>query len=323
MKHFILNITYLVIALISFQVTAQDPEVKGYRIDGEDVVFTFNRDDYNQISHDNFGKHLPFEDLDIKNVVVSGQFNNWSKEDWLMNKVDKDTYELRKKINYFTDEFSWEFKFVINNKYWAEPNNEAANVASATKDGTNLNVYNLKLFSGAYPDKNGNVRFRLRGYDDAKKVIIAGTFNKWNEHLFKLYKIKNGWEIVLQLRPDEYQYKFIVDGEWMEDPTNLDKVENEHGSYNSRIDVKKRVEFKLNGFENAKKVILTGTFNDWNADDCEMEKDENGKWTYSVPLSGGKYHYKFIVDDKWIIDPINKVQEYDDKGNINSVCMVK
>ncbi|EDP70000.1 hypothetical protein FBALC1_10722 [Flavobacteriales bacterium ALC-1] len=49
----------------------------------------------------------------------------------------------------------------------------------------------------------------------------------------------------------------------------------------------------------------------------------DGCWVYNQRLSGGKYHYKFIVDGNWITDPSNTVKEYDDEGNINSVCMVK
>jgi hypothetical protein len=53
-----------------------------------------------------------------------------------------------------------------------------------------------------------------------------------------------------------------------------------------------------------------------------MEKTDAG-WIYRIRLSAGKYHYKYIVDGKWIIDPDNSVREYDFHGNINSVKMVK
>ena len=322
MKQLILHSIYLFIAFLSFQIIAQNNEMKGYRIEGDEIVFTFNKDDYNEVSHDGFGNRKHFDDLTVENVVVAGQFNNWSKDKWQMKKIDNNNYELRKKIKDFTDEFSWEFKFVINNEYWAEPTSKDPNIVGATKEGSRLNVYNLKLFSGAYPDKNGNVRFRLKDHKQAKKVILSGSFNRWNHDLFKMYRIENGWEIILNLKPGDYQYRFIVDGNWMEDPTNPDKVENEFGEYNSHIAVKKRVDFHLKGYQKAEKVILTGTFNNWDEEDCQMEKTNDG-WVYSLVLSGGKHHYKFIVDNKWVFDPDNSVKEYDGKGNINSVCMVK
>lgn len=316
------HITFIIILLWSIQIAAQN-NMKGYRIEGDEVIFVFNKSDYEKVSLDGFKSKKKFKNLTIENVVVSGEFNNWSKEHWNMIKINEDTYELRKKLIHFTDEFSWEFKFVINNEYWAEPTKKDPNIETAVKDGYNLNVYNLKLYTSAYPDKNGNVRFRLKGYENAEKVVVSGSFNKWSHHLFEMYKIDKGWELILKLKPDEYEYRFIVDGRWMEDPTNPDRVINEFGEYNSHIDVKKLVEFKLDDFNNAKNVILTGSFNNWNEKEYQMQKTEHGKWIFSLPLSGGKYHYKFIVDGKWIEDPVNKVKEYDDKGNINSVCMVK
>ena len=50
-------------------------------------------------------------------------------------------------------------------------------------------------------------------------------------------KDKDGWCLDLQLRPDWYMYKFIVDGVWMEDPANPDKVQTEYTTYNSIMKV--------------------------------------------------------------------------------------
>ncbi|MEZ4803543.1 MAG: hypothetical protein R2797_12295 [Gelidibacter sp.] len=316
------HIVILLFVLTSINSFAQKGDLKGYVIEGDEVVFTFNRDDYSKVTHDGTGRQSDFEDLDIQNVVVAGNFNDWSKDQWKMTKIDENTYQLRKKLSDFADEFSWEFKYVINNELWAEPSRTYLNQGSAAKIGRRLQSYNLRLFT-AFPDKKGNVRFRLRGFEDAKKVIVSGTFNRWNEELFRMYKIENGWEIILQLRPNEYEYRFIVDGHWMEDPTNPDKVVNEFGEYNSHINVKKQVTFSLQGFADAKEVVLAGSFNDWNEHDFQMQKNDYGVWTYSLPLSGGKHHYKFIVDGNWIVDPDNTVQEYDGIGHINSVYMVK
>lgn len=322
MKQLTLHIIKIVFALASLISFSQNDALKGYRIEGDDVVFTFDKRDYQNVTEDGFGNKHDFDDLDIENVVVSGQFNDWSRDKWQMKKINENVYELRKKLIDFTDEFSWEFKFVINNSYWAEPSKHDPNIAPArSKYGDNYRTYNLKLFT-AYPDKNGNATFKLKGHKDAKKVILSGTFNRWNEHLFEMNKTADGWELTLQLKPDEYQYRFIVDGHWMEDPDNVDKVVNEYGEYNSHIDIKEYTTFKLRGYTNAKEVILAGSFNGWNEHEFKMQKMDYG-WKYVIPLSGGKYHYKFIVDGEWIVDPNNTVKEYDDDGHINSVCMVK
>ncbi|GAA4272882.1 hypothetical protein GCM10022258_21760 [Aquimarina gracilis] len=292
---------------------------KGYKIEGDMLVFVFDKRDYEQAS---MASHLfDLEDLNIKNVVVSGEFNNWSKDKWSMIQIDENRYELRKKLSDFTDEFSWEFKFVINNRYWAEPSRRDENAVRAFENGHKLPTYNLKMYL-AYPDKSGNVTFKLNGYDTARKVVLSGSFNKWNEDLFTMVRGKDCWTITLNIRPGEYQYKFIIDGEWIADPLNPNKKLNEFNGYNSIINVKAPINFMLNGFFDAEEVILSGTFNDWSENEYKMTRTKKG-WVMTLMLSGGKHHYKYIVDNEWILDPNNPVREYDYDGNVNSVCMVK
>ena len=45
------------------------------------------------------------------------------------------------------------------------------------------------------------------------------------------------WETKLALPPGRYEYKFVVDGEWIADPEARFFVQNEHGSRNSVIEV--------------------------------------------------------------------------------------
>ena len=137
-----------------------------------------------------------------------------------------------------------------------------------------------------------------------------------------MIKVDDGWELTLQINPGEYQYRFIVDGNWMEDPNNPNKTPNEFGEYNSVLDIKKEITFFLYDHADAQNVILSGSFNNWNEHDLKMTKTEEG-WTYTIPLSGGKHHYKFIVDGNWMLDPENPVKEYDQSSHINSVYMVR
>ena len=322
MKVKVFYISFFLLTFLSSITFAQKEKVKGYRIDGDEIVFTFDKRDYEKITDERNQERLDFIDFDIKNVVVAGQFNMWSRDAWEMKKINTNIYELRKKIADFKDNFEWEFKFVLNNNFWAEPSKDIVNTTPATEENGNpLYTYNLK-FVNAYPDDEGNATFFLKGYQNARKVILAGSFNKWDENLFKMKKTSKGWELTLQLRPDLHQYKFIVDGEWMEDPENQNKVENEYHGHNSLIEVKADVEFVLYDFPKATKVFLAGDFNNWEMNDCQMTKSDK-RWTYKIRLTGGKYHYKFIIDGKWILDPNNTVKEYDKKGNINSVKMVR
>ena len=65
----------------------------------------------------------------------------------------------------------------------------------------------------------------------------------------------------------------------------------------------------------AEKVILSGSFNNWSEDALKMKKTDFG-WTLNLTLTGGKHHYKFIVDNEWITDPVNPVKEYDGKATL-------
>lgn len=321
MKLRILHIIFFLLVFSSMDLFAQKDSISGYRIEGDYIVFRFNKSDYTKATHDDSELRVDFKDLNIEEVFVSGRFNDWSKDQWKMKKISDDVYELRKKLTDLND-FTLEFKFVVNQKYWAEPTDQFLNVTPAkTKSGKELYTYNLKVLL-AYPSKSGNYSFKLSGYQNAREVILSGSFNKWNEEAFKMYKTEDGWELTLQLKPSYYEYKFIVDGKWMEDPNNSNKTINEFGGYNSVIDIKKEVSFLLTQFQNAKKVILSGSFNNWDTGACAMKKTNNG-WVYDIKLSAGKYHYKYIVDGKWVLDPHNSVKEYDFDGNINSVRMVK
>ena len=311
-------VLYVIFLMGILPVLAQQ---KGYRIEGDEVVFTFHRDDYQIARENGFGGKVDFDDLDIHNVSVAGEFNDWSTYKWRMVKVDKDSYELRKKLSDFDHQFSWEFKYVINNSLWAEPNKNYPNATRAYKNGHRLSAYNLRMFT-AHPDVEGNATFWLNGYPNAKKVILAGSFNKWDEEAFHMKRINGHWELTVQLPPGEYEYRFIVDGHWMEDPDNPDKVPNEFHEYNSVIYISKDVPFYLQGFLDAREVVLSGSFNNWATEGYYMQRTNSG-WADTLALIGGKHHYKFIVDGKWITDPGNSVREYDGRGNINSVCMVR
>jgi 1,4-alpha-glucan branching enzyme len=71
---------------------------------------------------------------------------------------------------------------------------------------------------------------------EAKKVFLAGDFNDWSPEKHPMRKDDNGtWKKRLILFPGNYEYKFLVDGQWKEDPRNNRRCPNCFGSYNSVI----------------------------------------------------------------------------------------
>jgi len=288
-----------------------------YYFDGDDVVFEFDRRVYEKAIRTSDSAEVDFADLGILEVAVSGAFNRWSKEGWKMQRIDEFRYRLRKHLKDFTDAPDWQFKFLINGTYWAAPE-------SALKKQGLLGWKDIKNPNAPAPapSDTGNALFALKGYTQNKKVVLAGTFNNWDEEALLMKRSGDGWELRLQLLPGVYEYKFIVDGMWMEDPANPEKRRNQYDTFNSVLRVAKPVRFELEGFDDAREVILSGSFNDWDKQALKMHRTERG-WATTVPLTGGKHLYKFIVDGKWMTDPANPRTETDPKGNVNSVLFVR
>jgi hypothetical protein len=83
------------------------------------------------------------------------------------------------------------------------------------------------------PSLSGNVTFRLRGFADAKVVAVAGDFNNWNQSQFLFVREGGEWVCRVNLPAGAYQYKFIVDGNWLMDPQNPQTIYDRRGIENS------------------------------------------------------------------------------------------
>jgi len=62
------------------------------------------------------------------------------------------------------------------------------------------------------------------------------------------------------------------------------------------------VEVSVNA-PNAKKVFLTGSFNEWNAESNPMQRRADGSWGTKLDLAPGRYEYKFVIDGTWCCEP--------------------
>ena len=72
---------------------------------------------------------------------------------------------------------------------------------------------------------------------NAKEVYLVGEFNNWNPRADRMTRTKNGFRRTMQLPPGEYQYKFLVDGQWHNDPSASRQVPNAFGTTNSVVRV--------------------------------------------------------------------------------------
>ncbi len=70
------------------------------------------------------------------------------------------------------------------------------------------------------------------------EVFVAGTFNGWNPAEIVMRENGDGaYATSLLLTPGRYEYKFIVNGQWVADPNCPDSIQNGHGSVNSAMTV--------------------------------------------------------------------------------------
>ena len=89
------------------------------------------------------------------------------------------------------------------------------------------------------PSLKGNTTFRLKGHDDATIVILTGSFNAWNQSQLVFGREGDEWVCRIDLDPGVYQYKFILDGDWLLDPSNPDTAEDEAGNVNNVLEVRR------------------------------------------------------------------------------------
>ena len=68
---------------------------------------------------------------------------------------------------------------------------------------------------------------------EAVSVQLVGDFTHWQEKPISLKKESGGvWRASVQLTPGEHHYRFLVDGEWRDDPECPMRVPNPFGGQN-------------------------------------------------------------------------------------------
>lgn len=150
--------------------------------------------------------------LDAKKVFLKGSFNSWRDFELPMQKTDSGWI-----LAYVLDKGNYEYNFEVDGK---KPKDE--------NTGKKLDNPLLVI--------EPNHSFKLTGYENARRVYLAGSFNNWSREGFAMRKTAEGWEIDQYLAPGKHLYKFVVDGKWIVDPANELQEPNEfRGQYNSVI----------------------------------------------------------------------------------------
>ena len=73
-----------------------------------------------------------------------------------------------------------------------------------------------------------------------RSAAVAGSFNDWEPAAtpMKYDTVSGTYRAVVELPPGEYEYKFVMDGEWLLDESNPNFFPNDFGTLNSVLSVK-------------------------------------------------------------------------------------
>ncbi len=219
-----------------------------------------------------------------KKVFISGTFNNWSNSNPMKFTGNGWLVDLNLKPG------RYEYKFIADGHWITDPSNKLRVRGDAGSD--NSVVYCT------------NYQFMLKGFTNSRKVVVTGNFYNWNPKGLVMNRTADGWVLPVYLRDGTYAYKFLADGQWMTDPANKSVRADADGNLNSFLEIGGPYVFKLDGFTNAQKVVLSGSFNNWNRTELVMNKTATG-WQLPYVIAPGNYEYKFIADGKWMTDPAN------------------
>ena len=75
----------------------------------------------------------------------------------------------------------------------------------------------------------------------AQEVCIAGSFNDWHPRVTPMIRLEDGkWAKELALPPGRYEYRFVVDGVWVDDPAATELIPNPFGTANAVLVVSAR-----------------------------------------------------------------------------------
>jgi 1,4-alpha-glucan branching enzyme len=260
---------------------------------------------------DKFVEKYDLTDLDLTRALNSDRVDQLTKDGWRIDINNSQYFVISKKIGGIDQLGNPEQRMALTEGH---PN--PYDLFPARND--NL-IYGINRFAGKFPFAvtDSTVTFYLRGHNNARKVMLAGSFTDWQYGAYNMTRTDSGWTSLARLGPGKYWYKFIIDGRWTTDPDNTLEESDPHGNINS-VYYKPNTTFVLAGHQDNKDAFLTGSFNNWNPGELPMQKGPTG-WTIQLYLAEGTYTYKFVVDGKWMEDPVNNNRTPDGHAGFNSV----
>jgi 1,4-alpha-glucan branching enzyme len=203
------------------------------------------------------GVLFQYDALAAREVNLAGNFNNWGGTQGggrFDPRIDPMTSDEKGvwKVYIPLPPGRYQYKFVIDQVRWEkDPSNPDVaqeggfeNSLVVVPEGVKYDVPFLSLTTALEASGRASVagnrvevEFSLDA-PEAKNVFVAGTFNNWVTDKDRLKKDAQGiWRVKLSIPAGKHEYKFMVDGQWKEDPANPNKVSDPYGGSNSVIEV--------------------------------------------------------------------------------------
>ncbi len=113
----------------------------------------------------------------------------------------------------------------------------SSKVGANPKDGGNERVQVLTQQPQGGTERAQATSDEVQGFSfrapEALSVQLVGDFTHWEKKPISLKKEAGGlWRASVPLSPGEHHYRFLVDGEWRDDPDCAMRVPNPFGGHN-------------------------------------------------------------------------------------------
>ena len=172
-----------------------------------------------------------FTDKKAATIHLAGDFNDWLENtdgkvtghgDWLLQNDGAGNWKLTVPLA----PGKHKFKYVVDGgaRWETDPR------LPVGTDGNSV----IEVRAATSAPRNGSGVVFTYVDTSARSVSLAGEFNDWNATANPMQRDPSGlWTVALPLKPGKYQYKFVVDGSWKQDPANPDGADDTFGGKNS------------------------------------------------------------------------------------------
>jgi len=163
------------------------------------------------------GVKFTYTDIEAQQVSVAGSFNNWSQDANPMTADESGVFTTTIAIS-SGEHF---YKFVVDGVWKEDPDNpdKGDDGYGGVNSVLNASGGEQQIQSPA-SSFEGKAEFSYFN-PDAREVYLTGDFTNWSPTVIPMQKQSDGtWLAKIDLESGEYEYKYVVDGNWLADPLN-------------------------------------------------------------------------------------------------------